>query len=321
MPVQTFITHVADIISTMSVFDQIQVWKSPDEFGAPTPYTEITAASPTPAILDGSVAGPWALVGKTLTITLNNAEPYSVTFTGVDPLTIVDVIAAINAIFSGLAKEVPTNTNKIRLESPVTGTASALLVSGTAVSVLGLSTSKVNGKAQRISLTNPTTDYEFRDFDGLDTDWYKTRYFSSATNTVSSYSDATQGNPATVIPAGALLRCFAYLSDGAGRPVVNRRVIFVPTTQVTIDAGAGAIYGSLPGVDRLVGITDEKGFMELYLARGQTFKVFFEGTSYQRELFIPTSNLVTELNLITALATAPDVFTIVQAPPMPIRSS
>jgi len=321
MPVQSFITHVEDLDSVMAVFDQIQVWKSPDESGAPTPYYEITAASPTKATLDGSVVGPWDLDGETLTVTLNNGEPISIEFSGTDPLNINQVITTINAIFSGLAKEVPTNTNRIRLESSTTGTASALQVSGTAVSILGFSTAKVNGKSARINLTVPTTEYEFKDFDGLSTDWYKTRYYSSATGTVSSYSEPSQGNPVVVLPSSALVRCFIFLSDGAGRPVIDRRIILVPVSKVTVEDDLGNLYGSLPSVDRIVGITDEKGFAELFLVRGQTFKVFLEGTTYQREFTVPVDPLVTELNLLEALSTVPDPFTIVQAPPIPIRVS
>jgi hypothetical protein len=321
MPVQSFVTHVEDIDSVMAVFDQIQVWKSPDESGAPTPYAEITAASATHAIIDGTVVGPWDLSGRTLIVTLNNGEPITIEFVGVDPLNINQVITAINAIFSGLAMEVPTDTNRVRLQSGTTGTASALQVSGTACAVLGFSTTKVNGKAARTNLTLPTTEYEFRDYDGLSTDWYKTRYFSSATGTVSSYSEPTQGVPVVVLPASSLLRCFVFLADGAGRPIIDRRIILVPVTQATVEDDLGNLYGSLPSVDRIIGITDEKGFAELFLVRGQTFKVFFEGTTYQREFVVPVDPMVLELNLLEALSTAPDPFTIVQSPPMPIRVS
>ena len=280
MSVQTINIHVDDIDSALAVFDQIQVWKSPDEGGAPTPYAEITAPAPTKATIDGSVTGPWNLDGKVLTVTLNGTDPQTVTFTGPDPVTLSQVIAKINATFSGLAKEVPTDTNRLRIESPTTGTASSLLLSGNACAVLGLSTTKVNGKAQRIALTNPTTEYTFRDFDGTDTTWYKTRFYSSLTGTVSSFSEPTQGNPSSVLPGSALLRCFAYLANGAGQPIAETR-----------------------------------------RARGQTFKVVVAGTPVQREITRPTDPGVTELNLITAVSTAPDPFTIVQAPPSPIRSS
>jgi hypothetical protein len=319
MSVQTITIHVNDLDSVLAIFDQIQVFKSPDESGDPVPYAEITAAAATKATIDGTVQGPWNLTGTTLTVVLNGTDPQSIVFTGTNPLTLNQIITQVNAIFSGLAKEKPTDTNKLRLESPTSGTASSLLLSGSACAVLGLSTTKVNGKGTRIGLTNPTTEYEFRDYDGLDTDWYKTRFFSSLTGAVSSFSTPTLGNPLSVLPSGSLVRCFAFLSNGAGQPVVGRRVIAVPLTNLTLPGTSGDIYGSLPGVDRIIGITDEKGFMELFLARGQTFRFFFEGTTIQREITIPASG--TELNLLTALSTAADPFSIVQAPPMPIRSS
>lgn len=318
MPVQTINIHVDDIASTLAVFDQIQVWKSPDELGAPTPYVEITAPSATKATLDGTVGGPWNLAGKSLTITLNNSDPQTINFTGLDPFILTTVIAQINAVFPGLALEVPTNTNKIRLQSPTTGTASALLVSGTAVAVLGLPTAKTNGKAARINLTNPTTEYTFQDLDGLDTDFYKTRYYSSYSGAVSTYSDPTNGVPATVLDNSLLMRCFAYLADGAGRPIVDRRLIFVPMGNLLVTSGLNQ-YGVLASVDRIVSVTDEKGLAEAFLARGQTFRFFIEGTQIQREFVVPSTG--TELNLLSVISTAADPFSIVQAPPQPIRVS
>ncbi len=315
MPVQTFVTHVEDLVSVLAVFDQLQVWKSATENGT---YVEVTAAAPTKATLDGSEVGPWVLTGLELVITLNNTDPQTIEFDSTDPMTLTQVIVAINAIFPSLAKELPTSTGKLRLESPTTGTASALLVSGSARTVLGLPDTKTNGKAQRVGLVNPTTEYEFRDFDGLETDWYKTRYYSSATGSISSFSDPpTQGNPATVI--STRLRCFAFLSDGAGRPIVGRRIIFVPLATLAVEDSDDNVYGVLPGIDRLETITDERGFAEIFLIRGQTFKVFFEGTIIQRQITIPATG--TELNLLTAVSAAADPFTIVQAPPMPIRNS
>lgn len=319
MPVQTSITNVEDLVSTLSIFDQIQVWRSASELGSPIPYTEITAAEPTNAILDGTSVGPWALSGLGLTITLNNLDAQTVTFTGTAPLALSQVIAKINLVFSGMAIEVPTNTNKLRLKSSTFGTLSSLLVSGTASAVLGLPIVKVNGRARRMALDISTTEYEFRDFDGLDSDWYKTRFYSSAAGTVSSFSDPTQGQQAYVLPLSTLTRCFAYLSDGTGQPIIGRRIIFVPTSHITVDVGGGVIYGSLPGVDRIIVSTDERGSAEVYLARGQTFRMFFEGTTVQREITIPMGE--GDLNLLTALSTAADPFSIVQVPPIPIREA
>ena len=317
MPVISLDVHVDDLDSVLAIFDKIQVWRSVDELGAPTPYAEITAALETKATLDGTVQGPWNLSGTNLVITLNSADPITITFTGSDPLNLPAVAQAINSMIPTLAKEIPTDTGMLRLESPVLGTGSSIQVSGGAATILGLPTTKTNGRAARLGLTNPTTDYLFRDFDGTNVLWYKTRYFSSLTGAVSSFSDPRQGNPEVVLDAGLLSKAVVYLADGAGRPIVNRRVIFVPITNKTVTSG-GLLYGSLPGVDRLVMSTDEKGNAEINLLRGQTFRVFFEGTSYQREFVVPD---VSQFDLLTVLSTAADPFSIYQAPPSPIREA
>ena len=175
--------HIDDLATVLALFDRIQVWRAPSD--VEEDYTEITEATETPAILDGSLPAPFALTGKTLNITLNSADPVPVHFSGT--LTLQEVCQAINALIPALASEVPTGTGKLRLTSPVTGTGSAIIVSGDAAAILGLSTTKVNGKAARIVVVSPTVDYLFRDFDGLATDWYKTRYYSTSTHSVSSF--------------------------------------------------------------------------------------------------------------------------------------
>lgn len=318
MPTQTINIHVEDLTSTRELYDRIQVWRSPDESGSPTPFTEVTAATATKAILDGTVEGPWNLNGLTLEITLNSADPQTMVFSGTNPFRLVDVLAAINTLFAGIAKEVPTDTERIRLESPLAGTGSNIQVTGSAVAVLGFSTSKARGRGNRIWLTSPTTEYEFKDFDGLDTDWYKTRFYSSVSGAVSEFSEPAQGRVARVLPESALTSCFVYLADAVGRPIVGRRVILVPMSNVLVTSGSNQ-YGVLSSVDRIVAVTDEKGYAETPLPKGQTFKVFFEGTTIHRQFTVPSTG--DTLNLLTVLSTSPDPFSIVVSPPLAVRVS
>lgn len=324
MSAVTINIDVDDIDSALALYDEIEVWRSTT--GANGTYTEITAASPAAATLVGTIASPWNISGQSLTITLDNADPVTVTFTGTNPLDTTAVLAAINAVVPGLASEVPSstagqNTGLIQLVSLTTGTGSSLLVSGTAAATLGLGTTKVNGKADRISLASPTALYPFQDFDGDPTYWYKTRYLSSTSQAVSSYSDPQQGIPQLVIPTALLTLVTVNLIDGTGAPIVGRRVIFVPTTNAVVSSG-NVNYGSLPGVDRIVMTTNDSGYAGVSLVTGQTFKVFFEGTSYQREFTVPAvTPPATSVDLLTVLSTENDPFTIVQAPPMPIRTS
>jgi hypothetical protein len=98
---------------------------------------------------------------------------------------------------------------------------------------------------------------------------------------------------------------------------VGRRIIFVPTGYVQTDGTDGNPFASLPSVDRIIAITDESGHAETPLLIGQDFRVFFEGTTFQRDFTVPDD----DFDLFTVLSAMPDPFTIVEAPPMPIRVS
>lgn len=311
MAVITIDIHVDDLDSVLALFNKIQVWRSATEFGT---YTEITAQTDQPAIIDGTVTGPWTLVGQTLTIVLNSADPISVVFAGSDPLNIAMVIQQINTLIPGLATEKPTDTNKLRLTSPVLGTGSAITLSGAAATTLGLTTTKVNGRQARLSLVTPTTEYVFKDFDGDQTFWYKTRYYSTATQSVSSFSDPRQGNPQVVLPGSAMVKGSFHLVDVSGRPVVGRRLIFVPLTPMLVPA---TVYGILPGFDRIIVTTDEAGDGIINLVIGMRVKVFFEGSSFNREFTVPD----VDFDVLTVATAQPDALDIVVAPPMPIRMS
>ena len=149
--------HIEDLATVLALFDRIQVWRAPVELSED--YSEITSATDLPASMDGSLPAPFALGGKTLNITLNSADPVPVSFTG-GPFTLQEVIQRINSLIPALASEAGTSTGKLRLTSPTTGTGSSLLVTGDAVAVLGLPTTKTNGKAARIVVVSPTVDYQ-----------------------------------------------------------------------------------------------------------------------------------------------------------------
>lgn len=311
MAVITIDIHVDDLDSVLALFNKAQVWRSPIELGI---YAEITAAIDEPAIVDGTIAGPWNLVSKTLTFVLNSADPINITFTGTDPLNLASVIQKINLVVPNFASEVPLNTGKLRLTSPILGTGSSLTLSGDACPVLGLSLLKVNGRQARIPLVNPTTEYTFKDYDGDPTYWYKTRYFSTVTGSVSSFSEPRQGNPQVVLPGSALVKASINLADSAGRPIIKRRVIFVPVSPMLVPA---TVYGILPGFDRIVAETDEIGNAEAFLAKGMLIRVYIEGSNFNREFVVPN----VDFDVLQAMTAQPDSMNIVQAPPMPIRVS
>lgn len=313
MSINEFSIHVENPAQQVALYDRIQVWKSATESGT---YVDITSNEPAPAQINGSVAGPWTISGQTLNIALNMAAALPVTFTGSDPLSLASVLEQINDVIAGLAEEVPTDTGKIRLTSPISGRQSVLELSGAAAATLGLSTTKTNGTAARLLLSANTEEYLFRDYDGLSTDWYKTRYYSSVTGAVSAFSTPFMAGPGTALGSSHLVTAKIAIADSSGSPIVGRRIIFVPVAaQVKVEGDHN--YGVLPSVDRIIMTTDANGRASITLVKGQRLKVFIEGTTFQREFVVPT----TDFDVLTVASVEPDPLDIVTTPPMPIRVS
>lgn len=310
---------VEDVENISLLYDRIQLFRSPDQSGSPTPFSAITDTDPSSAVLDGSVEGPWSLSGETLSISVDSADAVSVSLTGTVDLTAV--LNSINTVFSylgyQLALEVPSDTNRIRLQSGSKGTQSSLLVSGTAASIIGLSTSKVNGKGASPLLSSNTEKYTIFDFDGSPTYWYKARYINSDTGAASELSDAFLGGDGDGLPDSKLATGRIALSDAAGKPIVGRRIIFVPTGTQVVSDGLGNNYGVLPSVDRIEIFTDYNGRAEVALVKGQRLKVFLEGSSFQREFVVPTS----DFDILSVASVQPDPLSIVVIPPIAVRVS
>lgn len=308
---------VDEIQEIVTLYDRLEIFRAPNELGSPVPYTEITANDLTPAIMDGSNSGPWNLNGTSLTISIDNADPIVINFTGTNPFNLKETIDIINSHFPNLTEEVPTDTNRIRFTSPSEGTQSTLIIGGTARSVLGFGTFLVSGKGPRLLLALSTELYRFIDFTGLTTDWYKTRFINSITGALSDFSAPFLGGDGTGLTSNFLVKGSIALSDLSGAPIVGRRIIFVPTAPQVINDGIGHNYGILPSVDRITVITDRNGRISIFLVKGQRLKVFIEGTTFQREFIVPT----TDFDILTVASTQPDPLNIVNTIPFALRVS
>lgn len=313
MSLSSLTIHVDRLNDVLATYDRVEVHRS--TVGVGGPFNEVTDPSgATPAQIDGTATGPFTLDGLTLDLTIDGVA-VPVTFSGTDPLDLATVLAAINEEASGIASEVPTDTDKLRLTSTKTGTGSAVLVAASAAATaLGLSTTQVNGKEARIVLVSGTTDYEFRDLDGLDSYFYQTRYSSTSSAVVSAFSDPRQGSAEVVAPGSELISAELSLLDGTGKPVVGRRISFILQTTQAVAATA---YQAIPGVDANVFVlTTETGFATIDLLKGATYKMVIEGTSFIREFVVPDSG---PFDVLALAGTAPDPFDIVQAAPRPIK--
>lgn len=305
--------QVDDLPSTLQLYNKIQVWRSVN--GSDGTYVEITSDSPSPAELVASLSGPYALSGKTLSIVINGADPTVVVFAGPDPVPLTLVVDELNLASPGIAGL--TTSNHLQLTSPLPGTGSSLAVTGNAAAVLGLPSS-ASGTGARILMGNINTIYMFTDLAGAQTYYYKTRFYSSVTRAVSTFSSPMQGLPGVILPSDVLVLCSINLVNALGEPVVGRRVILVPTEAELIKNHlTDTSYGMLPGADRITLTTDGAGHAEARLIVGATFRAFFEGSGYSREFVVPAD----PFDLLTVLSTKPDPFSIVQAPPFSIRES
>lgn len=318
MSIVEFNIQVENPQQLVALYDRIQVWRSDAEDGT---YVDITADEAEAAFFNGTVEGPWAVSGLNLGIRLNGADTVTMTFTGDDPINLIDVLEQINAAYPGLvADEVPTDTGKIRLTSSVEGTQSSINVLGEvgAETILGIYTNGlVVGKESRLLLSANTEVYLFRDYSGSDGNWYKVRYYSSETGAVSDFEDPFFPGPGEGLEESYLVVGSLRLVDVFGAPVVGRRIIFVPVAPQVVDMGEGGTAAILPSVDRRTVTTDANGRAEAQLTKNQRLKVFIEGSTFQREFVVPE----TDFDILSVASVQPDPLDIVQAPPAPIRVS
>lgn len=317
MSVVRLTTTLADLFATLALYDRIEYWRSTSGEGGS--YTEITSQDGGPAILVGTQNAPFTLDTLQLNISLNGADPVEIVFGADDPVNIVDLITKINIQFpTPIASPYATDTRKLQLTNPTSGTQSSIQLSGSALTALGLATA-ASGTAPRTLMGNRNTTYGFADYVGDPTYWYKSRFYSSLTGAVSAFSPPQQGGPSQVLADGSLVKATVDLTDVIGAPVVGRRVIIVPSMLQQISNGS-INFGLLPSGARIELTTDDSGHAETFLVIGSTIRVFFEGSGYARECVVPAlQSPATSIDLIAILSTQPDPFDIVQAPPMPIR--
>lgn len=305
---------VNDLVEMLALYNRIEVHRSTTgELGV---YSELTDTSgPLSAIVDATQVSGSGIGGLVLSFFLDGFA-ISVTLPDEDPMPLQSIIDAINEVVPGVASEKPTNTNLLRLTSTTQGTGSSItVVAGSVTTALGLSTTKVNGKERRIRLVSPTTMYSFFDKDGDDAFWYKTRFSNTENSNVSNFSDARQGNTDVIVPSSRLVKGTVDLVDGLGRPVVGRRVIFIPIRATAILTTTAWV---VPGFDaRIEVLTNEAGHASANLLRNVSYRVIVEGTLFIREFTTPDNN--TPFDILSIVGTTPDIFDIAKSPPRPIK--
>ena len=299
--------YVAELANVMLLYDSIWVQRSTT---APPTTTEVdlTADVAAPAVLIGSLEGPFTLNGKTLVFKVNGTE-LTVTFTSPNPVAIPDVVDEINTALTnaGLAATASNDgTGKLKLETDDDGTQYTLeIISGSALTDLGFSAGdKDNGEAEHITLVAGTTDYEFDDGSGLASYYYRTRFYNTTSGIFSGWSDWIQGTTGAAVDAADLIVGKVKLAGLDGTALASAKVVIVNVYDPVLKDGYGIFGGSV------VLETDGTGYAETTLVKGSLVDVIFAGTSIVRRIRVPDSG--TEFDLLDDSLVVYDRFEIVK---------
>lgn len=296
---------VAELTNVMSLYDVIAVQRSTT---APPTTTEedLTEDTAQPAVLVGTLEGPYTLNGKTFTLKVNGTQ-VTVTFTSPDPVAIPDVVDEFNDAFTlaGLAATASDDgTGKLKLVTNDDGTQFNLeIISGSALADLGFTAGdKDNGEAAHITLVPGTVEYEFDDGSGLASYYYRTRFYNSSSGIFSGWSDWIQGQTGAAVNAAELIVGKVLLAGLDGVALANRKVVIVNVFDQVKKDGYG-IFGSSVILE-----TDGTGYAETTLVKGSLVDVIFSGTSIVRRILVPSTG--TEFDLLDDSLVVDDQFEI-----------
>jgi hypothetical protein len=302
-------------------FDRFEIWRSKGT--AEGPYDQLHDTGAQPARLPVGAGPPPAspqtgpsipLNGKQLTLLLNELTPLTITFAGSDPFTFAQAATAIVAQSAGLLNAYVLGPLLV-VATVQAGLAAALRATGgNAAPLLGLPTVGLGavafGRDARIVLVSGQEDYGFVDPWGSPSYFYKTRFFSSQTSTVSQFSTPIQPLAAVGLSQASLVRCYVDLVDMQGNPAPNQEVLFYNQFNATQVENKVVTGGSLRF------LTDVAGHAEALLPRGTQITVSIGGTPLARDVLVPTDPTIQSLNLLAASSGTNDLFDV-QVPDLP----
>jgi hypothetical protein len=301
-------------------YTTIEIWRSP-RLPAPLDFEEVTAASAQAATLTSAPANTlFNMGGFSLSISVNGGSPQTVTFGSVLKYwTPSQVAAQINTVIAGLASVVGES---VVLTAPTTGPGSSLTIVTNYASDLGwVPGQTANGLDARLTLSGSTLVYQYTDLGGMNHDLYQWRFSANGANPISDFypqpfpMEGLQPAVSTVNTTIAV----AQFVDLEGRPKKARIIIAFDENPTQF----GSSSSPLPSVAVGQGPqsksyeTDESGFLQVQLIQGLQIRVAIEGTSYVRQITVPSS--VSTFDLLAAMAAAPDQFTIQTPLPYLIR--
>lgn len=298
---------VANVSALLNAgFTHIEVWESTDQGNL---YHEVTASAPGAAVLT-SLPGltTFFMSGKLLKVKVDGGAEQSITFSTVVPYwTPTQVANRINEVVTDLAS---VSGQSVILTSPTTGRASTLEITYNDARDLGLGAgSFAVGVAGRVLLLSDTFVYIFTDPSGSQDYRYKWRFSANGVSPISDFSIRVLGSEPPVDPDLVSIATATFLTMD-GRPKQASIVI-------VSDGAPSLLGGFVVGSDQpLIVTADESGFLQVTLLRSTTVRVAIEGTAFVREIVVPDEDT---FDLLSALSTAPDPFTVQTTLPYLIR--
>jgi hypothetical protein len=301
-------------------FDVLEVWRSRDTQSGP--YEELTSDLYRPARIPKNSADPPALpvvghlaylTGKTLSLLLFETEQLDITFLGADPLSFSAAASQITSKSAGRLTSYVTDEGVLVIETRTPGTGASLRVlESEAAPILRLSTEEPEclsyGQDARIPLIGGQEVYSFTDQLGSGLYFYKTRFRSTSPQAVSAFSEAFSVGYVTSIDQKYLAYGQLTLIGIDGAPIKGQQVrIYSPFSGIAFEGF------NVAGSD-VIKRTDEEGFVEFQLVRGQKVSVAIMGTDLVRDIIVPTDPDIKRFNLLDpAVGEGEDIF-VVQVP-------
>lgn len=286
-------------------YTTIEIWQSLDDGDT---YNELTASAVAAAYVTSAAAQTtFRMGGHELRFAVDGGSEVIITF---DPLiqywTPLQVANRINEISPGIASSTST---QVFLTSTTTGRASSIEITYSDADDLGFIVGTTYGLDARIPLST-SFSYLYSDVSGISTARYKWRFSHNGVNPISDFSDYVLGASVPSISSSYLALCTAKFIGLDGLPRKTTIVIGMESNPSVLSGYT--IVNSSP----LVVTSDDLGYLQFTVVRNMVIRVAVEGTSFVREITVPDA---ASFDLITAMANAPDPFTVQSPAPFLIR--
>jgi hypothetical protein len=310
---KTVIT-VGDVIDKLDLgFTHIEVWASEDEGGT---YKEITESV---AGVAKFYSAPYLLTqtlpvgGMTVGFSFSGQTDLWVTFSDlIRDWTLALVVDRLNQVFPGrFAVEQVGQHFYIVGSSSNTGRVASVACTYSEIPGVFPPDVSVRGTDARIQLASGTLIYPYTDIAGKAGTRYKWRFSANGVNPISSFSARVLGDleRAAKVPVSIGTASFVGL-DGA--PTKRRLLIYEDMLPSRL--GAYVVGTGEPKVAE----SDDTGFLQVTLPQGARVRIAVEGSALVREITVPATQ---SFDIMTAMASAEDQFTVQTTPPLLTRRS